>query len=71
MAKLNKSMDAATFDESAAAQKPLIENDETRAAGLGVMTEARWKALTQQLLDMKFIDKAPAVSELFRWYGNT
>ena len=67
MAKLNKSMDATIFNESAAAQRPLIENAETRALGLGVMTESRWKTLTQQLLDMKFIDKAPVVSELFRW----
>lgn len=69
MAKINKSMDAATFTASAAAQKPLIETDETRAGGLGVMTEARWGALTKQLADLKYIDKAPPAAELFRWYS--
>lgn len=70
MGQLNKSMDAITFADSAGAQKPLIENTETQAAGLGVMTEARWQTLTQQLLDLKYIHKAPPASELFRWYGN-
>jgi NitT/TauT family transport system substrate-binding protein len=69
MAKLNKSMDAATFTASAAAQKALIETPETKTDGLGVMTEARWSELAKQLADMKYIDKAPTATELFRWYS--
>jgi NitT/TauT family transport system substrate-binding protein len=69
MAKLNKSMDAATFTASAAAQKALIETPETKTGGLGVMSEARWSELARQLADMKYIDKAPTATELFRWYS--
>ncbi len=57
MMKLNPTMDAETFKASAEAQKPLIETDETKLAGLGVMTEARWKTLIEQLADLKVIDK--------------
>ncbi|MES2962242.1 MAG: ABC transporter substrate-binding protein [Bdellovibrionota bacterium] len=65
MGKLNKSMDAATFEESAQAQKSLIETEETKKSGLGVMTETRWKELGQQMLDLKLIDKAPEAKACF------
>jgi NitT/TauT family transport system substrate-binding protein len=68
MQSLNKSMDEATFRESAAAQKSLVETAETKAKGLGVMTEERWSVLTQQLLDLKLIQKAPPVTTLFKNY---
>lgn len=58
MMKLNPTMDAETFKASADAQKPLIETDETKANGLGVMTTERWKALIDQLADLKVIDKS-------------
>ena len=69
MQSLNKTMDARTFAESAAAQKPLIETDETRKAGLGVMTGQRWQTLAQQLADLKVIEKAPPAEECFIWFG--
>jgi NitT/TauT family transport system substrate-binding protein len=65
MGKLNQDMDAQTFADAATAQKPLIETDETRKIGLGMMTLERWKLLSQQLLDLKVIDKAPAPEECF------
>ena len=65
MGELNKSMDAETFRESAEAQKPLIETADTKKSGLGTMTEERWKTLTQQLLDLKLIKKAPEAKGLY------
>lgn len=62
---LNKSMDLATLAASAKAQMPLIETAETKASGLGKMTEARWSELVKQLHEMKVIEKAPPASELF------
>ncbi len=53
---LNPDMDLQTFGEAATAQKPLIETDQTRAAGLGTMTSDRWKALAGQLVDLGVID---------------
>lgn len=61
MAKLNTTMDAATFTAAAEAQRPLIENAETKAKGLGAMTKERWETLTQQLVELGIVDKAPPV----------
>jgi NitT/TauT family transport system substrate-binding protein len=58
MEKLNHDMDAATFTAAAAAQKPLIETDETKKSSIGSMTAARWNDLSKQLVDLKVI-KAP------------
>jgi NitT/TauT family transport system substrate-binding protein len=49
MRKLNPSMDAETFQAAAAAQKPLIETETTKTAGLGSMTLERWTQLNDQL----------------------
>jgi NitT/TauT family transport system substrate-binding protein len=57
MGKLNPTMDAETFKESAEAQKPLIESADTKRAGLGAMTLERWQTLVKQLVDLKVIDK--------------
>ncbi len=65
MGELNKSMDAVTFIESAKAQKPLIETEETKKTGLGSMTDERWSALSKQLVDLKVIDKAPETKSLY------
>jgi NitT/TauT family transport system substrate-binding protein len=66
MQSINKTMDARTFAESAIAQKPLIETDETRQAGLGVMTKQRWHTLAQQLAELKVIERAPPAEECFQ-----
>ncbi len=65
MAKLNKAMSAELFDESEKAQRPLIETSETKASGLGTMTEARWKLLVEQLLEVALIQKPVPAVELF------
>jgi NitT/TauT family transport system substrate-binding protein len=61
MAKLNTGMDLATFDEAAKAQEPLVRGD----GELGAMTEARFKELGDQLVELKTIDKAPPASECY------
>lgn len=61
MLTLNKEMDP----ESATAQKPLIETDETKTSGLGTMTLERWNTLAQQLVALKVISKAPPAQDCF------
>ncbi|WP_224371413.1 ABC transporter substrate-binding protein [Hyalangium versicolor] len=63
MAKLNATMDAETFAAVAEVQKPLIETEETRAKGLGVLSRERWETLGKQLVDLGLLDKAPSVDE--------
>jgi NitT/TauT family transport system substrate-binding protein len=58
MHQLNSDMDLQTFGEGAAAQKPLIETDETKANGLGSMTLQRWKELAGQLTALGVIDSS-------------
>jgi len=57
MSRLNPTMDAQTFKESAEAQKPLLENTDTKRLGLGAMTLERWQTLVAQLVELKVIDK--------------
>jgi NitT/TauT family transport system substrate-binding protein len=61
MQALNPSMDLATFNEVAEAQKPLIECEE-----LGKMTKERWETLAQQLKELGDIAKTPPVEEYYR-----
>lgn len=65
LVKLNPAMDLATMNASAAAQLPLIETDETKAHGLGVMTEKRWQTLAAQLFELKLIKTKVPAAELF------
>jgi NitT/TauT family transport system substrate-binding protein len=58
-------MDQETFAAAADAQKPLIETDWTKQHGLGTMAWARWEELGKQLVELKVIEKAPAVDECF------
>ena len=60
MQSLNKTMDARTFADSAAAQKPLIA---VRDAAVGTMTLGRWKTLIDQLVELKVIDRAPPAEQ--------
>lgn len=62
MSELNKAMDPATFAAAAEAQKPLIENAQSKKLGLGKMSKARWDELAKQLVELKVIDKVPAGS---------
>lgn len=65
MGRLNTEMDALTFDQAAAAQKPLIENDQTRMHGLGAMSSERWDELGRQLVQLKVIETAPPADQCF------
>lgn len=66
MHQLNPAMDEQTFQESAEAQKKLIETPETQAHGLGFMTFERWKTISEQLAAVGLIRKTPEVKDLFR-----
>ncbi|MCC7144848.1 MAG: ABC transporter substrate-binding protein [Phycisphaeraceae bacterium] len=68
MGKLNSAMDADTFAQAAGAQAGLLESAETKAGGLGVMTEERWETLAKQLRELGVIDRAVAAGECFRNY---
>ncbi len=66
MRELNLSMDADTFAEVAEAQKPLIEDEDTRKNGLGTMSKERWETLIAQLKDLGDIPQAMPAEECFR-----
>jgi len=65
LGKLNSALDAATLRAAAEAQRPLIENDDSKQHGLGSMLQARWQTLSDQLLDLKFLDKPVNVADSF------
>ncbi|MGH7213398.1 MAG: ABC transporter substrate-binding protein [Tepidisphaeraceae bacterium] len=65
MEKLNPTMDAQTFKDSAEVQKPLIETDETKQHGLGHMTTERWKTLIDQMVEHKAIDQPVPAQDCF------
>jgi NitT/TauT family transport system substrate-binding protein len=65
MGKLNTEMDAKTFEEAAAAQKGLIDDEFTKKNGLGTMSSERWTELGRQLVELKVIEKSPAAMECF------
>src|SRR5579863_7278718 len=66
MQQLNPTMGLDLFTETAEAQKPLIQTEETRRNGLGVMTKERWETLIVRLKDLGDIEKAPAAEDCFR-----
>ena len=72
MAKLNPTMDLATFREVSEVQKPFIlgqtfEKFESQPkVTLGKMTSERWKILEDQLFQLRLIKKLPPVAGLFR-----
>jgi NitT/TauT family transport system substrate-binding protein len=66
MQQLNPTMGLEMFTESAEAQRPLIETEETRKNGLGVMTRERWETLIMQLRNLGDIENAPAAGDCFR-----
>jgi len=61
IARLNPLIDAETLRDAGQIQKPLIETDETKTAGLGTMNKERWETLAAQLVDLHVLDKAPAL----------
>jgi NitT/TauT family transport system substrate-binding protein len=61
MHALNPTMEMDSYNEIAAAQKPLIE-----ANPLGKMTKERWETLVSQLKELGDIAKAPGAGECYR-----
>jgi len=66
MGELNPTMDAATFEESAKVQIPLIQTPDTQTSKLGVMTDARWKTLIDQMVEFKAIDSAVQPGDCYK-----
>ena len=64
MARLNTSMDLATFNEVAAVQKPFVETADTKARGLGTMTRERWETLAKQLVDLGVLGQTPNIDDV-------
>jgi hypothetical protein len=58
-------MDLDTFTEGAAAQKSLIETEETQKSGLGSMTAERWTTLGEQLVALGVIKHAVPAQQCF------
>jgi len=65
MHAFNPSMAAEVFKEVAAAQKTLIETEDTRKDGLGHMTQERWATLIATLKELGDIQKIPAPDDCF------
>jgi len=65
MAQLNPLMDAATFAEAARVQQPLIEDEFTKAHGLGAMSAERWTQLAGQLKDLGVLKQLPIAGRLY------
>jgi NitT/TauT family transport system substrate-binding protein len=63
--RLNPSMNGATLQAAADAQKPLVDNEVTKVSGLGAMSRDRWETLGKQLADLKMIEHAPEPAEVF------
>ncbi len=66
MQKLNSGMDLATFDEAARLQLSFIETAETKKNGLGWMSEARWKSLYDQLVELKLVKSGLDSKQFFQ-----
>ena len=66
MNQLNPSMSLDGFAETAEAQKPLVENAETKTNGLGSMTRQRWLTLIAQIEGLGDIQKVPSPDDCFR-----
>ncbi len=65
MGKINQTMDAQTFIDSADAQQVLIATTDTATAGVGSMTKKRWQTLAEQMVALKVIESAPPAAECF------
>ncbi|MCZ7618164.1 MAG: ABC transporter substrate-binding protein [Myxococcota bacterium] len=61
----NPEMDAETFALGAVAQQPLIEDEFTRAHGLGAMSLERWRVLGEQLQELELLDQEPVAADCF------
>jgi NitT/TauT family transport system substrate-binding protein len=65
IAAQNPAMSRAAMDRAAEVQRPFIETEFTRRAGLGAMEEARWATLGRQLVEVGAIAAAPEARRCF------
>ncbi|HVR29769.1 MAG TPA: ABC transporter substrate-binding protein [Thermoanaerobaculia bacterium] len=65
MHRLNPTMDARTFAESAAAQQPLIEGEGGDRSSVGAMTLERWRTLVDQLVELGVIFEPVPAEQCF------
>ncbi len=65
IAAQNPAMSRVAMDRAAEVQRPFIETDFTRRAGLGAMEASRWAALGRQLVEVGAIPSAPEPSRCF------
>jgi NitT/TauT family transport system substrate-binding protein len=65
MHRLNPEMDRESFDLGAAAQRGLIDDEWTRAHGLGSMSVERWRELGAQLVELGILTEAPDPAACF------
>lgn len=65
IAAQNPAMSLAAMNRAAEVQRPFIETDFTRRAGLGVMEESRWATLAGQLVSVGAIAAAPDARRCF------
>ncbi len=67
LAPLNPAMSLEAMNLSAKTQTPLIETDETRANGIGFMTQERWKQTQDALLTTKIMKTPTEWQRAWTW----
>ncbi|MEI7703485.1 MAG: ABC transporter substrate-binding protein [Deltaproteobacteria bacterium] len=65
IAAQNPAMSLAAMNRAAELDRPFIETQFTRRAGLGAMEESRWAELARQLVEIKAIARAPDLKGVF------
>lgn len=66
LTKLNPAMDLTTMNESAEAQRDLVNPPPPHQVPLGQMSENRWQMLAEQLKELKLVKQDVPVKDLFR-----
>ncbi|WP_223067735.1 ABC transporter substrate-binding protein [Paenibacillus caui] len=62
----NPDMTVEAMNYEAEQEKPFIINEETKASGIGYMTEERWNTLMDQMIESGSLTKKQDVKEAFR-----
>lgn len=67
MAELNPGMSVEAMNLSSERQAPFIQDSVTAEHGLGYMTQARWAAIAQALIEMDLMEKGGSSAPAFEW----
>ncbi len=65
MAKLNPTMTLATFNQIAELQKPFVLPKGMKESEIGKMTDARWNAISDALVELKLVKKKKSAKEFY------